>query len=316
MYYLSNFSHEINRSVRRITMAPKPKKKQVVQKSLEQVGQLQTLKKPHEAIGKTIGVIGSHWGSACPAGDKDKIFKCTIKDFTLLHVFSPTEKGPAMQLIEMGTDGQGGNSAVFWMGYPYPFLTFWYNTFPTVATATKAGGPAPPAEGAEGSLTAEELRVRTTVYQYLEPVSSTRNNGRTVNCFTCKVVTRVKGCASEIDKVCGGRVTLFGKSTGPFFKHVRRAAARGCEAHQASLEILNLSSTRQAPHPSARQLLTAMSLHPLSTLTTAPCLCSLLAAPRRFATVPGNGCLCSPLKSLSRITCAFVGWWPAAYPLT
>ena len=35
-----------------------------------------------------------------------------------------------MQLLEMGVDGQGGNSDPFWMAYPYPFLKFWYEAHP------------------------------------------------------------------------------------------------------------------------------------------------------------------------------------------
>ena len=64
-----------------------------VQKSLEQSGQLPTLKKPAETVGKTIKIPGEHWGANCPSADKKKLFLCTIKDFTLLHTFSPTEKG-------------------------------------------------------------------------------------------------------------------------------------------------------------------------------------------------------------------------------
>ena len=100
---------------------PRARKKQV-QKSLESMGTLPLLQKPGEVVGKPIKVIGSHWGSACPPADKEKEFVCVAKEFTLLHSFAPTDRSPAVQLLEMGTDGKGGNTDAFWMKYPYPFL--------------------------------------------------------------------------------------------------------------------------------------------------------------------------------------------------
>jgi hypothetical protein len=219
-----------------------PKKKPPVQKSLEQVGQLPKLKKPQEAIGKTIEVIGSHWGSACPSGDKDKIFFCTINDFTLLHVFSPTKRGPAFQLTDMGTDGQGGDSERFWMEYPYPFLEFYWKTFPTTMASERI--PDQPADALEVQETAEP-KTRTLIYDFLQPLRSEKVRGRQKNVFTCKVLCHVETVGGTADKVCGREITLYGKSTGPFFKHVRRAGKRGCSAHAALTEVLNTSSERQ-----------------------------------------------------------------------
>jgi hypothetical protein len=183
-----------------------------VQKSLEQSGQLPTLKKPAETVGKTIKIPGEHWGANCPSADKKKLFLCTIKDFTLLHTFSPTEKGPAMQLIDMGTDGQGGESAdPFWVGYPFPFLKFWYETFPLVDSR-----PTPAAADAvatEEDLTAD-LASRSIVYDYLEPVSSAKVKGRQVNKFTCKIMTKIMTKSGEMEMVCKGDCTL----TGPVRK--------------------------------------------------------------------------------------------------
>ena len=222
-------------------MAPK---KKPVQKSLEQVGQLPTLKKPIEAIGKTLEVIGAHWGSACPSGDKDKIFSCTINDFTLLHVFSPTKRAPAFQLTDMGTDGLGGNSERFWMEYPYPFLEFYWKTFPTAMAAERL--PDLPADAIEmQETTPPVMKSRTLVYDHLDTLRSEKIRGRQKNVFTCKVVCQMETTAGKADKVCGQEITLYGKSTGPFFKHVRRAGKRGCSAHAALTEVLNTSSERQ-----------------------------------------------------------------------
>ena len=212
------------------------------QQSLEQAGQLPLLKKPGETVGKSIKVIGAHWGSACPPADKNKEFECVVKEYTVLHTFSPADRGPAMQLIEMGTDGHGGASEAFWMKYPYPFLEFWYKTFPLQREAAPAER-SPTAGSPEGAPA--EAPQRTIVYDHLDPVRSEKKNGRQVNVFACKVMVPVRG-TTGIEQKCNASCTLFGKTTGPFFKHVRRRALNGCQAHAALLERLNLSSCRQA----------------------------------------------------------------------
>ena len=164
-----------------------PKKKQV-QRSLEQSDLLPTLKKPLESVGKTIDIPGSHWGDQCPAADKEKIFKCTINDYTVLHDFSPRDRGPGMQLTDMGVDGQGGNSVRFWMKYPYPFLNFFYKTFPLALAAAHI----PDSDQTDGAAvldTAEEAATKTprsVVYDYLEPLRSEKVNGSQKCVFPCK----------------------------------------------------------------------------------------------------------------------------------
>ena len=44
------------------------------------------LKKSAIAIGKHLHIPGSYWES-CPAGDKEKIFKCLIVEFIAVHDF-------------------------------------------------------------------------------------------------------------------------------------------------------------------------------------------------------------------------------------
>ena len=122
---------------------PRAKKKKPVQRSLEESGQYPLLKKPSDCIGKNVGVPGSHWGSACPAADTDKVYLCTITDYTVLHAQSPTERWPALKLVEMGVDGEGGNSEAFWMRYPFPFLTFWYATYPLLSGSRTTEAPTP-----------------------------------------------------------------------------------------------------------------------------------------------------------------------------
>jgi hypothetical protein len=213
------------------------------QQSLEQAGQLPLLKKPGETVGKPINVIGSHWGSACPQADKDKQFVCVVKEYTLLHTFSPAERGPAMQLLEMGVDAKGGDSEPFWMKYPYPFLEFWYKAYPLEAAPAErtATAEADPAAAAEAS---PHEKSRSLVYDYLDPVRSERKGGRQINVFACNVMVPI-GCGIAGEKKCGASCTLFGKTTGPYFKHVRRMQKNGCGAHAALAEVLNLSSSRQ-----------------------------------------------------------------------
>ena len=47
---------------------------------------LPLLKKMSSAIGKFIHVPGSYW-EGCPAGDKEKIFKCLVVEFITVHDF-------------------------------------------------------------------------------------------------------------------------------------------------------------------------------------------------------------------------------------
>ena len=234
-------------------MAPqRPKKKQVVQRSLEQSGQFPLLKKPAECVGRNIGVLGEHWGSACAPADKTKTFLCTVMDYTLVHVHSPTERWPAMKLVEMGTDGTGGNSEAFWMRYPFPFLTFWYKTYPMLASPATTAEAEPVTEEVGGLDTTEATVLNSKVYNFLAPLRSEKRKGRQVNMFTCKVLKVVQTVSGPTTAECGAPCTLFGKSSGPFFKHVRRLAKTGCEGHKAAMEELNLSSSRQVRGPGGK----------------------------------------------------------------
>lgn len=226
------------------------KKNAVLQVSLEEVNMLPLLKKPLEMIGKEVLVPGSHWGDSCTnARDKNRKFVCVVMDFCLTHRFEQNETPcTAFKLHEMGVDGTGGNSEPFWMKYPMPFLTFYYETFPdelqqrrTAVPPAQQGAQEDRAEGAEAEVVVEaphsnktdEDRTSTIIYSYLKFVTTKSQGGKSVACFTCTVGK------------CGASVTIHNKSTGPFFKHVRRKAATGCEKHAAVLEELNMSSCRQ-----------------------------------------------------------------------
>ena len=229
-------------------MARGKNKAKPVQVRLTDVGWLPLLKKPHEQVGKIIKVPGAHWGSACPPSDRNKEFQCTILDHSIAyHDEEEDDSTPyeAMQLQEMGVDGGGGNSDPFWMKYPAPFLTFYYKTFPDekappaqVVHGNEGGGAdtnAPAvADGAEG----EQPPKQNEIYKYLRFIGSEKKDGRLRSKFTC--------CISGN---CGGSVTIFGKSTGPFFKHVRRKAKSGDAAHAKVMDELNMLSCRQVQMP-------------------------------------------------------------------
>ena len=95
--------------------------------------------------------------TACCRRKRDKVYKCTIVDFSLANKFAP-DSSPRMafKMQEMGIDGTGSHEAsdlastMYWIDYPMPFLSFYYDTFPAVddilggaaevASLARAGG--------------------------------------------------------------------------------------------------------------------------------------------------------------------------------
>lgn len=108
------------------------------QMSLQALGMPPLIAKPIQEVGVQIKVPGSYWTTtkANADGDKDMMYMCTIRDFSILHNFAGGLKKAAFQLQEMGPNGTGslelGDSSgeMFWMAYPLPFLTHYYDTFP------------------------------------------------------------------------------------------------------------------------------------------------------------------------------------------
>ncbi|KAL1499325.1 hypothetical protein AB1Y20_011533 [Prymnesium parvum] len=195
-----------------------------------------------------MSVPGSYWGTAARRGEAVQQYICIINDFTLLHSFSATQKGPAFQLMECGVTGSEGNSEPFWMPYPYPFLEFWYKENPIKPLPLNL--PAAQTTAGEGHVNGEEdtetKQNRTEVYQYLDrvrsfKVTSGKQKGRMCHSYKCNIL-----CANGVK--CGGSVTIYGKSTSPYFKHVRRKA-KMCNAHFEVSRLLDVSSCRQVQLP-------------------------------------------------------------------
>jgi hypothetical protein len=117
-------------------MAPKRASKQ---QQLLNVDQYTLLKKPMEHLGKQLNVPGSFWQGRMSEDERDKIYKCTIVDFSLAQKVAPNSSPRvAFKVQEMGINGTGSHensglaSTMYWIDYPMPFLRFFYDTFPTV----------------------------------------------------------------------------------------------------------------------------------------------------------------------------------------
>lgn len=223
---------------------------------------LPLFKKPEEMIGKTITVPGNYWGSSATAGERTRSYVCAIKEFTLMHRPSPGATPiSAYLLTELGEDGHGGTSDDFWMPYPTPMLEFYFNSHPEekqalvnpLSVAGDAGGDERAVgEGARCPIaldSEDEVEkvmssiVRSLVYEHLQEISHEKitrgkQQGRLKFTYKCKIVEDGKPCCSP--------VTIYGASTGPFFRHVRRFASKpGNSAHAQVLALLNESSSRQ-----------------------------------------------------------------------
>ena len=91
-------------------MAPKRKTSATKQQSITQHA-LPLIKKPMEQIGKQINVPGSFWDGRMSTEERNTLYRCTVRDFTLAHRF-PTKPAPenAWQLQEMGVTGTGSTA--------------------------------------------------------------------------------------------------------------------------------------------------------------------------------------------------------------
>ncbi len=117
-------------------MAPKRASKQQQQLNVDQ---FKLLKKQMDHLGKQINVPGSFWQGCMLPDERDKVYKCTIVDFSLAHKFAPdSSPRKAFKMQEMGIDCTDSHeesdlaSTIYWIDYQVPFLRFYYDTFPAV----------------------------------------------------------------------------------------------------------------------------------------------------------------------------------------
>ena len=112
-------------------MAPKrPGSKQQQQLNVDQYT---LLKKPMEHLGKQLNVPGSFWQGRMSEDERDKIYKCTIIDFSLTQKVAPNSSPRmAFKVQEVGIDCTGSHensdlaSTMYWIDYPMTFLHFFY----------------------------------------------------------------------------------------------------------------------------------------------------------------------------------------------
>jgi hypothetical protein len=88
-------------------MAPKRSSKQQQQLNVDQ---FKLLKKQMDHLGKQINVPGSFWQGRMLPEECDKVYKCTIIDFSLSHKFAPdSSPRKSFKMQEMGIDGTGSH---------------------------------------------------------------------------------------------------------------------------------------------------------------------------------------------------------------
>ena len=104
-------------------MDPKRASKQQQQLNVDQ------FKNPMDHLGKQINVPGSFCQGHMLADERDKVYKCTIVDFSLDHKFAPdSSPRKAFKMQEMGIDGTDSHeesdfaNTMYWIDYPLSFL--------------------------------------------------------------------------------------------------------------------------------------------------------------------------------------------------
>ncbi len=86
-----------------------------------------------EHLGKQLNVPGSFWQGRMSEDELDKIYKCTIVNFSLAQKVTPNSSPRmAFKVQEMGIDGTGSHensdlaSTMYWIDYPMPSLPLYH----------------------------------------------------------------------------------------------------------------------------------------------------------------------------------------------
>ena len=228
------------------------KRKQPASVAAGCIGFLPQLKKPAEAVGKQIYVLGQYWEN-CPAEDKSKEYNCVVTDFDAIHTWPDgNAKTSAMKVMMLGVkDGpQIDSGDHFWMRYPLPFLEYFYKAHPLAgeeptATAEQAQTTQDvEAEGAEDEGEAAEKKVVVSAaYQFVDKVLSKVMGKKIQTIYKCNCVVVEQGQGGQKVK-CNTQITSWGRSTSNIFKHYKHYA-KTCSAHAEVLELLNEASCKQ-----------------------------------------------------------------------
>ena len=100
-----------------------------------------------EDIGIQIAVPGNHWEGRMTAEEKATDYLCTVRDYSVLHTFPGNNKAQGFELQEMGEDGKGSlehgdaSGEIFWIEYPFPYLTYRAKTIPVELVEQKQKSP-------------------------------------------------------------------------------------------------------------------------------------------------------------------------------
>ena len=240
---------------------------------------LPTLAKPASAVGAFVEIQGCEW-NGCPAADKEKWFKCIVRQFEAVHEFPGSNKSAGFQVQEMGESGEGSlepgvaSGDVFWVVYPNPFLKYYYKANPdklpdghrdkpvnAVVPVAAAPAAAAPAAATQAAATASPTAAMTVpnglpmvkqeapVYGFFTLESDElcckpgANHGKRQQVWRCAVV-----CDNGELCACKRTLTFTKVSQAPansnLGAHLRDEASK-CSKHAAAVKQLNESSKNQ-----------------------------------------------------------------------
>jgi hypothetical protein len=239
---------------------------------------LPNLARPSDVIGEFIEIRGSDWGG-CPASEKEKWFKCIVRQFDAVHDFPGGTKSAGFEVQEMGVAGEGSlepgvaSGDVFWVQYPNPFLRYFYKAHPerlpddhpdkprAVATATAEATAAAATEGAatEGAGSAAEatktasgmpvVRQDAPVYSFFSLESDELcgkpgpNHGKRQQVWRCAIKTASGDCCNAQRTMTFEKPNRVPQNSN--LKSHIESEAKKCEYHAAALGELNESSKHQ-----------------------------------------------------------------------
>lgn len=225
-------------------------------------------------IGKQVGIPGSAWSGQMSLEEKRTIYKCTVREHSLLHKWTNSLDPPseAWEVQEMGERGTGslelGDSSgdIFWVKHS-DFLRYYYATYPAESTTANNEGEVVELDGEEGGEegggeqqegAASEALVVTTkedksalVYKYWHLESDTliqlgRDAGLYSAKYTCAVVDS-HGEACGAVRTIKHKLGKYGINSNLHAHISTMAKDQNCPHHAAALAELddvNLKKTK------------------------------------------------------------------------
>jgi hypothetical protein len=217
-----------------------------------------------EDIGIQIAVPGNHWEGRMTAEEKATDYLCTVRDYSVLHTFPGNNKAQGFELQEMGEDGKGSlehgdaSGEIFWIEYPFPYLTYRAKTIPVELVEQKQKSPVvdlstPPRAGNGGDDASKpdmhsdypSLRLSTAPVFKCFAINSDilKEMGPMSGQFAAEFECILESCDGM---ACGAVRSIFHKrgrvvSTTNLIKHVRERA-KTCPAHKEALAAIEDSS--------------------------------------------------------------------------